>query len=556
LVKFAKWPDSKVSDSLSLINALNTFVEELSQAGFLEASIDTLLQQEDRYTAFLHTGLQYRWLELRGASVPEKWLSKAGFRDRLYRNKVLELSEWTELQQSLGKTAANNGFPFAQVKLDSIQWQSPARVSAKININKGALIFFEQIDIKGDLQISVNYLEQYLGLIPGQPYNEELIQRVQQRLQELAFLQLKQAPKVQFIGNQARLILDLAPKKASRLDLIVGVLPNSAQTGRLLLTGQLDGALQNSFGKGESISIELEQLRAQSPELQLSFQYPYLLQLPFGLDADLEVYRRDTNFINVNWQLGLDYLLSGGRTVQAFWAQQQTNLLSIDSVKLARNTLLPDTLDVRRTAFGLGFKFSQLDYRNNPRKGWSWQLRGSAGQKTIRRNTRIEDFGFSELYDNLKLKSAQYRIETAAAWYQPLGQRGVIKIGLDAAAIIADEPVLANEQFRIGGNRLLRGFDEESIFATNFAILTSEYRFLLATNSYLYAFFDWSRVDNASLNILPEIDTEIWYQGFGAGITFETRPGLFGLSLAFGRQDQQAFDLGAPKVHFGFVSLF
>jgi outer membrane protein assembly factor BamA len=336
----------------------------------------------------------------------------------------------------------------------------------------------------------------------------------------------------------------------------VGVLPNSAQTGRLLVTGQLDGALQNSFGKGESIRIELEQLRAQSPELSLAFQYPYLLQLPFGLDVDLEVYRRDTNFINVNWQLGLDYLLSGGRTVQAFWAQQQTNLLSIDSVKLARNTLLPDTLDVRRTAFGLGFEFRQLDYRNNPRRGWSWQLRASAGQKTIRRNTRIEGFGFSELYDSLALKSAQYRIETSAAWYHPLGQRSVIKAGLNAAAIIADEPVLANEQFRIGGNRLLRGFDEESIFATNFAVLTGEYRFLLATNSYLYAFFDWSRVDNTSLNVLSGVETKIWYQGFGAGITFETRPGLFGLSLAFGRQDQQPFDLGAPKVHFGFVSLF
>jgi len=197
-----------------------------------------------------------------------------------------------------------------------------------------------------------------------------------------------------------------------------------------------------------------------------------------------------------------------------------------------------------------------LDYRNNPRQGWSWQLQASAGQKSIKRNTRIEDFGFSELYDSLELKSAQYRIETSAAWYRPLGQRGVVKIGLAASAIVADEPVLANEQFRIGGNRLLRGFDEESIFATNFAVLTGEYRFLLATNSYLYTFFDWSRVDNTSLNVSAAVETKIWYQGFGAGITFETRPGLFGLSLAFGRQDQQAFDLGAPKVHFGFVSLF
>jgi outer membrane translocation and assembly module TamA len=87
-------------------------------------------------------------------------------------------------------------------------------------------------------------------------------------------------------------------------------------------------------------------------------------------------------------------------------------------------------------------------------------------------------------------------------------------------------------------------------------LLTLEYRFLLTTNSYLYSFFDWARVDNTSLNSPPEIDPILWYQGFGAGITFETRAGLFGLSLAFGRQDQLPFDLGAPKVHFGYVSLF
>ena len=132
----------------------------------------------------------------------------------------------------------------------------------------------------------------------------------------------------------------------------------------------------------------------------------------------------------------------------------------------------------------------------------------------------------------------------------------MVKLGLTAAALIANEPVLANEQFRLGGNRLLRGFDEESISATNFGILTAEYRFLLSTNSYLYGFFDGGRVDSQSLNSQPDSDTVQTYQGFGAGIAFETRAGLFGLSLAFGRQDQQPFDLGAPKVHFGYVSLF
>ncbi|PTM12935.1 MAG: hypothetical protein DA408_08760 [Bacteroidetes bacterium] len=556
LAKAADWPAASQPDSSSVWQAVSTFAQALLQAGYLEASVDTLVRQDRQYTALLHGGPRYQWLQLAGGEVPESWLSKAGFRARLFENKPLDYAEWLALQKRLAQVAANNGFPFARVRLDSLRWAAPGAVAATITVDRGTLIFFERIDLDGEAQISTSYLEQYLSLTPGQPYNESVIQRVQQRLQELAFLQLKNPPRVQFIGNQARLLLELAPKRASRFDFVVGVLPNSRQTGRLLVTGQLDAALQNSFGKGEVIQLAFEQLRPLTQRLDLAFNYPYLLDLPFGIDAQLDFYRRDTNFINLNWQLGVDYLLRGGRTVQAFWSQRQTNLLGVDSTNLARFQQLPDTLDVRRRAFGLGFDFRQLDYRTNPRRGWEWQLQGSAGQKTIRTNPQVKNFGFAELYDNLTLKSAQYRLETRAALYRPLGQRGVVKLGLTAAALIANEPVLANEQFRLGGNRLLRGFDEESIFATNFGILTAEYRFLLSTNSYLYGFFDAGRVDSQSLNSQPDSDTVQTYQGFGAGIAFETRAGLFGLSLAFGRQDQQPFDLGAPKVHFGYVSLF
>ena len=85
---------------------------------------------------------------------------------------------------------------------------------------------------------------------------------------------------------------------------------------------------------------------------------------------------------------------------------------------------------------------------------------------------------------------------------------------------------------------------------------TLEYRFLLSTDSYLYTFYDLARVDNESLSTTDSSSTVIWYQGIGAGITFETRAGLFGLSLAFGKQEGFPFDFGSPKVHFGYVSLF
>ena len=144
LIKISKWPDTKQADSMSLWRAVADFAQSLHQAGYLEASIDTLLRQDQQYTALLHLGPRYQWLQLSGGQVPESWLSKAGFRARLFQNKTLEFPAWLEFQKRLAGIAANNGSPFARVQLDSVAWAAPGQVSATITMQRGELIFFEK----------------------------------------------------------------------------------------------------------------------------------------------------------------------------------------------------------------------------------------------------------------------------------------------------------------------------------------------------------------------------------------------------------------------------
>lgn len=543
--------------SESLLKAsLAQFIDALHQQAYWEASVDTLIQQDSTFTALMHLGPAYQWVQLSLPDKPPGWLRKTGFREKLFREKPLAFEQWQNLQQRISQEAAQHGYPFASVYLDSLQWAAPGQLQARIGIDLGPLIILEALQQTGELQLTDAYLAQYLGLQAGTPYNEEVIQRIPQRLQELPFVRLAAPPLVQFVGNIATVQLKLAAKPASRFDFVVGVLPNSNQTGRLLVTGQLDGELQNALGKGEALRIQFEQLRPQTQALDLALNYPYLLGLPFGIDGQLELYRRDTNYLDLGWRLGIRYQLDGRRAVQAYWTRQQTNLLGFDENQILNQQRLPDTLDVRRSSFGASFEYTQLDYRFNPRKGWSLRFGGSAGQKEIRRNQQIENLGLENLYDSLVLRSGQYRIELAGACYWSWGLNSVFKIGFTGAAIIGGERVLANEQFRIGGNRLLRGFDEESIFATNYQLATLEYRFLLGQNSYLYAFWDAARTDELAVGTPTDFNPIDWPMGIGTGITFDTRAGVFGLSLAFGRQRGLPFDFGSPKVHFGYVSLF
>jgi hemolysin activation/secretion protein len=114
------------------------------------------------------------------------------------------------------------------------------------------------------------------------------------------------------------------------------------------------------------------------------------------------------------------------------------------------------------------------------------------------------------------------------------------------------ENLFESEAYRIGGLKTLRGFDEESIYATMFGIGTIEYRFLLDPNSFIFAFFDGAYYENTSTN--KSISDRPF--GFGLGISFFTKIGVFSLNYALGKQFDNPIDFRAGKIHFGVVSYF
>ncbi len=123
---------------------------------------------------------------------------------------------------------------------------------------------------------------------------------------------------------------------------------------------------------------------------------------------------------------------------------------------------------------------------------------------------------------------------------------------VSAGIVVSKDPIYDNETFRIGGNRLLRGFDEESILASWYNVLTIEWRFLFGKNSYAYLFGDFSYIQK---NTISEHYGDFPI-GFGIGVALETKVGVFGLSYALGTQQGNPILFNNSKVHFGYVYSF
>ncbi|MCB9332582.1 MAG: BamA/TamA family outer membrane protein [Lewinellaceae bacterium] len=549
-----------------LDSAAHTLLGHLRANAYLAASLDSLTYLNDSLaTARLYLGPPMRWVRLEAAANGnQRWLEASGFREKLFTDKPLRYDVLLRLEQQLLQQAENTGYPFASVRLDSVQVLGDGGVSAQILVDPGRFFTFTDLKIAGNLRLPKSYLPQYLGLHPGSPYSHARVLRIRQRLNTLLFVETLANPTVTFAGNEARVNLFLQKKRASRFDFIIGLLPRSgasATDGRLLLTGSLSAGLLNAFNLGEHLSLELERLRPETQKLDVQAGIPYLFGLPFGLEGRLGIFRRDSTWVDAQSELGVQYLLEGGNFIQFFWENKSSSLQKIDTLAIIQSRRLPTVLDLRQNGFGLEATLNQLDYRFNPRKGWFLNLRAVAGFNSVLRNSTIEalrdpadpEFQFSSLYDAVAGRVARYRLEAQADYFIPLFVRSTLKLSMRGGGIFSEKPIYANEQYRLGGSKRLRGFDEESLFATRFAIATLEYRLLLSQNAFLSAFSDYGYLEN--LTDRNRFFLRPW--GLGAGLNLETQAGIFGISLAVGRRDAgMAVDWRAPKFHLGYVNLF
>lgn len=524
---------------------LNKVLVALWNDAYLAARFDSIEQDSVSLTAWLNPGVKYQWAHLKKGNVDEGILSEIGFREKLWRNRPLKVKEAAKVQENILSWCENNGYPFAGVRLDSISFSEGHSMSAVLHLEKNRFTKIDSVELKGNLKLSKPYLYNYIGISPGDPYDESKLQALSKRLKELPFARESKPYTVLFTEKYTKLTLFLDKKRAGQFDGIVGILPDS-RTGKVLFTGDVRLRLQNSFAHGELIELNWRRLQESTQDLKAGLNYPYLLRTPVGISYGIKLYRRDTTFIDVNQTLGLNYLFSANTGISTFVKRRSTSLLSTHG--LENSTVLPQYADISTTSYGLGFHHEQFDYRFNPRKGYAFSASADIGNRIIKKNAKLNPV----IYENLALKTVQYGGEFSGEKFWPLGRRSTIKTGLQSAWIYNSATLFRNELFRIGGLKTVRGFDEESIYASSYAIGTIEYRFLLEENSWFFLFTDGCWYENNSQSTFI---TDTPY-GFGTGVTFETKAGIFAMTYALGSQQGNPISFRDGKIHVGFVGLF
>ena len=537
------------------INALPAL---LGTRGYPTASVDSITEKENYIAIKLFLGKQYRWIKLTPGNIEKKAIDESGFMERNFSGKLLNMQQLQAVQQRILNYYEKNGYPFAEVFLDSIRLDDD-KMDALLNARKGILYHIDSMRVFGKAKISKNFLQHYLGIAKAGVYNKEKLEQVSKRMVELQYVQELQPSDITMLGTGAVLNLYLAPKRSSQANFLIGFLPGSGDNGKLQLTADVNLNLKNVLAAGETILLNWQQLQPKSPKLNLGYQKPYIFNSQFGFDFLFDLFKKDSSFLQVNAELGLQYLLSANQSGKVFMQWQNSFLLDggIDTNEVKASKKLPANIDVSAVSFGLDYDWSKTDYRLNPRKGNEIKFTSAVGIKNIKQNneiTSIKDpsFNYSSLYDSLKARSYQLRVKLSAAHFFPVGKQATVKAALNGGVFFSPS-VFRNELFQVGGYRLLRGFDEESIYATQYGVITAEYRYRLALNSFLFGFVDggWAK------NKYQLVDVKNTFIGSGLGLQFETKFGLLNISYAIGKRDDVKFSIReSSKIHFGYVNYF
>ncbi|WP_339752134.1 BamA/TamA family outer membrane protein [Algoriphagus aquimarinus] len=531
---YADW--KAFSGKIAGRNYLDSIQSSLQNEGYLGLYLleDDIANDSARVKLVL--GKKYIWDFISEGNVPREFSKDANPITQEYSSAVA----W---MRKVIREAENHGFPFAEIKLDSIQ-RSGNRLSAVFSYDSGPLILWDSVKVEGETKTQESYIQNITGIRPGTPFSQSQFEEANQILTRSPYFLQTQSPSVDFQIKKAQPTFTLRDRNTNVLDGIIGLLPNANEPGKMLITGQLDLELYHLGGKGRDVAVHWQRLNVATQSLDISAKESFLFNSPLDVSLGFNLLKQDSTFLNRYLSLDFGYHMSSNSYLRFFTRRQSSDVLSSKSYEDA--TKLPDIADYRWNQYGVGWNWNKLDSPYFPRRGFLISSELAMGNKRILENT-----GFPpEVYVGLDLNSPQYlgKGEIEKHFYiSPIW--GMWFKG--SMGFTQNKNLLLNDLFRLGGLKSIRGFNENFFFARSYGYINMEQRLFFGENSFLMVFADFGILENPYF--APSLDKPV---SFGAGINLETGSGIFRFIYGVGKSNLQPLQFSYSRIHFGYLARF
>lgn len=536
---------------------IDTSFKSLIQKGFLSASVDSLYESDTTAHCFVYLGRKYTWTKIYTDSLPSdiKRIADKVLANELKNNQSLKTEQITT---PILDYADHQGFPFAELVFEDVHMDSIGGLIGTLKFQPGQRYRIDSIRVHYQGNLSNSFLFNYLDIHHGMEYSGKKLSTISPLIATLPYLREEKPWELKFGVNDNTLDLYLKQKKANQANALIGLQPSVNPDKRFDLTADVLLFLQNELGYGEQFRFAYKQLQQGSPRMDVSLSWPYLLGTPFGADLGFNYQRFDTSFRKTLGHIGLRYQLSATNYIRVFAESQGNRVITFDTAYVRRNKQLPPNTDVKSTEVGFGLHWDKQDNPLNPYRGFVVELSATGVSRKVLPNNAIDyiqdgsGFNYGSLYADNVRATYQARIQASAAGYIPIWQALTLKMGYEGAYLSGDG-LFRNELFQIGGFKILRGFNELSIFSQHYHVATLEPRLLVGQGSNIYLFTDIAYLQTLDFN---NQSVRMPALSFGLGGTLSTESGVFNITFGLGRQGHERLELRNTRVHFGYSIFF
>ena len=513
------------SSDESITHELGSILEEVHKKGFLNSSIDSIKKNDSITSAYISLNEKFSAIRVYynkneiNFNEFENW--NVSLTDNYFE---VDLDNLEDLMFSIVSYYEKGGKSFTKVSLKNIR-QYDNILIADLNLNVSQKRFIDDIVINGYEEFPETFVKYHLNLKKNTEFNEDKLNKSSNGINVLPFANETKPPEILFTNDSTKIYLYLEKNKSNKFDGLIGFSTN--ERGKLEFNGYLDLQLQNLLNKGEFFSVQWKSNADDRKSFDLLLETPYIFNTPITPVINLNIYKQDSTFLNLRTNLALKYSFNSRNIIHFNYHAENSNDLRDE---ITSNEIQEYT----SKNFGLGYINSIPDENLLYQNKFSLEFNGIWGNRVT-------------TLDNLRTK--QQRLKLLAYYNWQLNKKNYLYIKTDNA-ILFSENILENELFRIGGANSIRGFNEESIFASQYNVLNLEYRYYLTRISYLYSITDFAYVQNDINNFNSKL------YSLGLGYTYNTNNGIIDLSYAIGKQENIPFDLQNSKFHIRLIQFF
>ncbi len=520
-------PVRPLSGAEEISAELDSILGKLEVRGFLGASLDSLHNADTVATAYISLGRRTETLrihispndrELIGGKYMQSLLGLSP-NDTLLQ---LPFPRTPEVLQGLADHLEEKGNSFAWVRLENIRLEGDI-ATARLRISASRIRHVDKVIVRGYENFPKNYVDHSLRLKAGSVFTREKLRHASEAVSGLTFAEELRPPEVLFTRDSTIIYLYLKKKRSNRFDGIIGF-SSEEESGGIRFNGYLDLAVNNVFNGGETISLFWKNNGDDRQRFFVSAETPYLFGLPVIPKVQFELYRQDSTYSNVTASVDLGYdLYRNGRMSLSFRTEESSDLTD------------NGTNGVR--------SYSNLFF------GGSYRLRRATGDALLPSRFELEAEALTGSRKSEGERESQSRFTFRGNYLWSINAKNHVFVQNQSGWLQSGQ-YFTNELFRIGGVYDIRGINEESLFASAYAVFNLEYRYRPGVSGYFYTITDFSYADNG----LTGIDTQVL--SLGLGYAFRTKIGLFNLGYAIARFDQNPFVFDNSRVHVSLISYF